>query len=756
MKSSEPGRKSKDWSISRAWLAIKKALKIRRDLPPGLEKEFTEYKDIHSIDRMAVGAWIGFGLSILLFPLDYSRILTGEYYTNHNYRYLSYFHLLGVIYLIPAWTMTFGKDWVIATKLRRGIHIWGMVILTFIFLFGQAIVVFIDRDGLVMYMAFIFICWWMFSMSHKERTLFIMVTLGTMFYVIHSKDGTSYPKVAMYYEIGFLTLIVFFFDAFDFNLKVTTFLDRRAIEKSQQKIIKLEEFKSRFFTNLTHELRTPLTIITGMAREIKEDPKRWAEEGSEIIGRNSGYLFNLINQILDLSKIEDGSLKVKKIQSDVVSYLGYVVDAFKGHAYAKKIHLHFLSEEDEIIMDFDPDKYMAILSNLLSNAIKFTPEGGNIYVQLILLKREDDARLEICVRDTGIGIPAEALPYIFERFYQVENNEQISGIGTGIGLSVVNEFVKMLNGEIKVKSVPDKGTQFNLFFPVKTKSKTLVAEIDKGRITQDVIDFYTPLSSEELEDIKNGTDDRPEVLIIEDNADVIKYLQVCLGDLFQLSFSQNGQDGINKAIERVPDLILSDVMMPGKDGLEVCKELKHHQCTSHIPIVLLSAKSDLDSRVAGLDSGADVYMLKPFDKRELRAQLARLLEERQEHQSRYADPTIPLEEVPSPGKPMEDEFVTRVRNAINDRLDDDKFSVMHLCRAVFLSRTQLHKKLKALTGLPAREFITELRLFTALDLLKTTDLSITEIAYRVGFSDPNYFTRCFTAKFGKPPSETRK
>lgn len=755
MNKSERGHGSKDRTISRIWLAFKKAFKIRRDLPRGVEKEFLEFKDILSIDRMAVGAWIGFGLSIVLIPtLDYTRMKTGDWDGNVYYQYLSYFHLMGVLFLIPAWAMTFNKEWVIGTKLRRGIFIWGIVVMTFIFLLGQAVVVFLDRDGLVMYLAFIFICWWMFSMTHKERIVFIVITSGAMFYVIASKEDTSYDKLAMYYEIGFLTLVAFFFDSFDYNLRVSNFLARRALEKNQEKIKKLEEFKSRFFTNLTHELRTPLTLISGMAREISEDPKRWAQEGTDIIIRNSGNLLNLINQILDLSKIEDGSLKVSKIQSDIVSFIGYIVDAFRGMAYAKKIQLHFLSDEEEIVMDFDPDKYMTIVSNLLSNAIKFTPEEGNIYVQLMLLKRGDHAQLEICVKDTGIGIPSESLPHIFDRFYQAENNGLGSGMGSGIGLSVVNEFIKLLNGEIKVKSVPEKGTQFNLFFPIKTKSKTPVAEVDKERIARNVQEFYTPFSPEALEDIVSESE-MPEVLIIEDNQDVMKYLQVCLGDIFQLSFSQNGQAGIDKAIETVPDLILSDVMMPGKDGIAVSKELKQHNCTSHIPIVLLSAKTDLDSRVAGLESGADVYMLKPFDKRELRAQLNRLLEERRERQSRYANPVAPLEQVADPAKAKEDEFVTKVRTVIMAHLDDAEFSVIHLCRAVFLSRTQLHKKLTALTGLSAGRYILELRLYAAVELLKNPSLTITEIAYMVGFTDPNYFTRCFTARFGKPPGETR-
>ncbi|MEP6794498.1 MAG: ATP-binding protein, partial [Saprospiraceae bacterium] len=428
-----------------------------------------------------------------------------------------------------------------------------------------------------------------------------------------------------------------------------------------------------------------------------------------------------------------------------------------GHAYAKKIQLHFLSDEEEIIMDYDPDIYMTILSNLISNAIKFTPENGNVYVQLNVFRKSDDySVLDITVRDTGIGIPSESLSHIFERFYQADNNGKIKGIGTGIGLSLVNEFVKLLNGEIKVKSNTEKGTQFNLLLPITTEAEILPASIAKERITRDVKEFYTPLSGNAVEEIIIDTDEKPEVLIIEDNQDVMKFLQVCLGDLFQLSFAHDGQEGITKAIETVPDLVLSDVMMPVKDGLTVCRELKHHQCTSHIPIVLLSAKADLDSRVAGLESGADVYMLKPFDKRELRAQMTSLLEQRREHQARYADLSVPLEKSVHEGNAREDEFVERVRNSVLAHLDDTDFSVMHLCRAVFLSRTQLHKKLKALTGQSASLFIRQIRLFAGLDLLKTTDLSISEIAYQVGFDDPNYFSRCFSQEFGAPPSETRK
>jgi signal transduction histidine kinase/DNA-binding response OmpR family regulator len=744
---------SNNW-LTAAFNKVRKALKIRIDLPSELETQFTEFKDIQSIDRIHVAAWIGFAMSIFLFPLDYHRYVTGEFVANQNYRILFYFHVFGLVFIIPALSIALRKEWVKATRLRRGIHIWGMVVLTFIYLFGMAIVVFLDRDGLIMYMAFVFISGWMFAMSHKERLMFNIVTLTTMFLIIYFKEQVSYPKVAMYYEIIFLSLIAFFFDAFDYNLKVENFLALRSLKNEQDKIQKLEEFKSRFFTNLTHDLRTPLTLISGMAKEISENPKRWAIEGSEIINLNSKILINIINQILDLSKMESNSMPIQLIKGDIVAYLGFITDAFRGQTYARNIQLHFLSDEVEIIMDYDPQKYLTILSNLLSNAVKFTAVGGNIYVQLSKKKSGNEDFLEIVVRDTGSGIPPESLPHIFERYYQVESNGNGKGIGTGIGLSVVRELVKLLNGTIDVKSNPEKGTHFSLHFPVTTYADALPIEVNRDRITQDIKDSYVHLSPEALEEFTKTFGESPEVLIIEDNPDVIKYLKVCLGDIFQLSFSRNGDDGMAKAIETVPDLVISDVMMPGKDGYALTRELKQHQGTSHIPVVLLSGLSDVDSRVRGLESGADLYLIKPFEKRELRTQLRNLLTQRREQQMRYADGG--RKDVAEDIKAPEDEFVLRVRKIIQDHLDDADFSVNELSRAVFLSRTQLHKKLKALTGQSAQPYIMDQRLNAALDLLKDPSLSIGEIAFRVGFDDPNYFSRCFAIKYGMTPSETRK
>ena len=744
-------------TIGQAIASRLKKLKIRNELPLELEEEFTSYKDIKSINRIQSSAWLGVVLTFCLFGLDLYRYNSGSLNTHQWYPWLVANHLIGLLFLVPAIHITLRKKWIIQTKQRRGIVIWGMVILSIVFMLGQAILVYLDRGTQVMFLGYIFIFTWMFSMSHKERIWFTIGSFSIMVIVIfYLKEGIDLDRrISNFFEVFFLSITAFIFDAFDFNLNLANFMNLREIEREQERVKKLEEFKTRFFTNLTHELRTPLTMISGMAREITEDPKRWAAEGSEIISRNAGNLLNLVNQILALSKIESGSMPLHLMQGDIVSYSGYVVDAFRGHAMVKRIKLHFLSEEADVIMDYDPEKYMTILSNLLSNAIKFTPEDGNVYITLLYRKRGIDSVLELTVRDTGIGIPPDELEHIFERFYQAQNEMTGSGIGTGIGLSLVYEFVKMLEGEIQVKSSTGKGTTFMVSLPVRKEAALEGRPLIKEEIKTN-ISFYLPPGHTEEVFVQQEIDDKPDILIIEDNADVIKYLQICLGELYQITCCKDGQSGIDRAIEIVPDLILSDVLMPVKDGLVVCRELKSNPVTSHIPIVLLSAKVDPESRIAGLESGADVYMLKPFEKQELKIQLHNLLEQRQEFHRRYADPTRePGRTTEATTPTREDQFVSKARAIVHEHLDDSEFSVTHFCRAIFLSRTQLHKKLTALTGLSATHFIRQIRLYTAQQMVKTSDLSITDIAYKVGFTDPNYFTRCYTQEFGEAPTETR-
>jgi len=728
---------------------------VRQPLPPELVRPFEEFKDIKSIDRIHIAAWIAVGLSVCLFYLDYMRWQDGSLWVERTKTLLFYCHLFGLSFLVPALHMQFNREWIKQTRLRRGIVIWGMVVLTFIFVLGQSIVMFFDRGSLTMFLGFMFIGSWMFAMSHRERILFLAISIGVMGWAILAKDGLSVEeRTTHFYEIFFLSLVAFFFDAFDFNLKRANFLNGIELAREQERIRNLEDFKSRFFTNLTHELRTPLTLILGMAAQIREDPRRWAEEGTEVIHRNASQLLHVVNQILDISRIEQGVMPVHYVRADIIGYLGYVTDAFSGQARDRNLTLHYLPRDSVMEIDFDAEKLFVILSNLLSNAIKFTPAGGHVYVDAGVSTGKDGRQVfTLDVRDTGLGIDPTSLGRIFDRFYQAGNRPVDHSSGSGIGLSLVRELALLLGGDVQVHSTAGKGSQFTVTLPVSREAEAPARPLMESLLRERAdIQFSTALDHP-VQPVAED-DGLPEILVVEDNPDVQRYLQICLDDSYRLILTADGDEAIRLAKDIVPALVLSDVMLPGVDGLAVCRRLKADPVTSHIPILLLSARADAQSRIDGLRSGADVYMVKPFDRDELRAQLHNLMERFGQLQARYAGGQ-PETAPDVPDVEREDAFVTRVREVILEHLDDNDFTISRLERAVFFSRSQLHKKLKALTGLPASDFIRKIRLDEGRRRLLEQPDSITDVAYQVGFSDPNYFTRCYVRQFGETPSETR-
>ncbi|MEM9888190.1 MAG: ATP-binding protein [Bacteroidota bacterium] len=371
----------------------------------------------------------------------------------------------------------------------------------------------------------------------------------------------------------------------------------------------LNQIKTRFYTNITHEFRTPLTVIQGMT-EQQEHPK-----AMQLIRRNSAKLLNLINQLLDLSKLDAGSLKINYKQIEVVSYIQYISESYQSLAEKKYIRLTVYSEEEELWMDVDEEKLRQIISNLLSNAIKFTDENGKVVVHLA--KKEN--QLLIKVKDNGIGIEERALEHIFDRFYQIDNTTiqqgnpaQLyhAGGGTGVGLALVKELVELLDGAIAVQSTLGKGTTFEVQFPIKQVAAREELTAREYYIKPSILveEFDTPASSENI---------LPSLLLIEDNPDVIFYMQGLLEKRYQISVATNGEKGIELALADLPDLIVSDVMMPKKNGFEVVETLKQDERTSHIPIVLLTAKATQQDKIEGLKYGADAYLMKPFDKKEL-------------------------------------------------------------------------------------------------------------------------------------------
>ncbi len=545
-------------------------------------------------------------------------------------------------------------------------------------------------------------------------------------------------------------------------------LNKKLIEQEARQLKEMDEVKSRFFTNISHEFRTPLTVISGMVTQIREQPEQWMEKGMDLIHRNSNQLLSLINQILDLRKLESGALKVNLILGNIVPFLHYLADSFTPMAQSKGLRIHFLSAVAELEMDYDPDKILQILSNLLSNAIKYTPGPGDIYLQINHRKEAEKETLIVQVRDTGKGIGPEALPYIFDRFYQVADLVSQKPQGTGIGLALTKELVALLRGTINVDSAPGKGTTFTVILPITRKALVqdgISAPIPGDAVAEDPVPALFPqqaniaaLAPKDRLEEENGS---PTLLIVEDNPDVRLYLTAFLERHYRILTAENGQQGIDLAIDQVPDLIVSDVMMPVKDGLELCDTLKNDERTSHIPIILLTAKADYDSRIRGLRKGADVYLAKPFEQEELLVRLEQLLVLREKLRDRFrnrlytAERAAPESSMDEPFE-MEDAFLQKLRGEVFAHIAEEDFGIVHLQRALGISRTQLHNKIKALTAQSTTEFIRSIRLDKARELLKTTDLNVSEVGYEVGFSNPAYFSRIFTEAFGESPTNARR
>ncbi len=521
----------------------------------------------------------------------------------------------------------------------------------------------------------------------------------------------------------------------------------RRQETELEKTKEIDELKTKFYTNITHEFRTPLTVIQGITEQIKGH-----ENEKAFINRNSQQLLNLVNNMLDLSKIEAGKLTLNLVHGDILSYLRYVTESFHSLALNQKINLNFYANEEVIDMDYDPEKILQVLSNLISNAIKFTPEYGKVLVRAEVQSGETfevfktSEVLSLTVKDTGIGIAADQLPHIFDRFYRPADSHTE---GTGIGLALTKELVELMEGEISVESRVGEGSVFTVVLPIR---KTLDKKVGSNfKVLPTLSTLATSKQQIDSEPITT-TQERPILLIVEDNLDVMHYLSACLKDHYQLQYARNGREGIEKALEVIPDIIISDVMMPEKDGFELCATLKQNERTSHIPIILLTAKADMESKLEGLEYGADAYLTKPFHRRELDVRLQKLLELRRKLRTKYNQPSFETEI----STQREDVFVAKVRQVVLENLDDETFGVEELAAAVNFSAAHVYRKLKALTGKSTSHFIRQIRLQEAYKMLHITNNSVSEIAYAVGFKEVSYFSRLFSKHYGKTASEVLK
>ncbi len=575
----------------------------------------------------------------------------------------------------------------------------------------------------------------------------------------------------------------------DFKLKESRLIqEKKELEAGRLK--ELNEFKARFYTNITHEFRTPLTVIMGMSENIQGH-----EQEKKLIRRNSQNLLRLINQLLSLSKLESGALALNKVHQDIIVYLQYLTESFYSAATQKNIRLLFHSEEKEVMMDYDEEKIQHIVYNLLSNALKFTGEHGRIIFHASRVEQEGAPFLKLKVKDNGIGIPPENIGRIFDRFYslprplqrrgEAEEGPQAAvphnaaqpepssplwgdqgglqggweGAGAGIGLALAKELVELMNGRIEVESRVGEGTEFILYLPIEAKVEPMAKAAEEEEVRRmeqlapynsELIHTDAPLAETPDEEEGPGFSALPELLIIEDNPDIVTYIKTIVKDKYRIHTAGNGALGIEKALELIPDIIISDVMMPEKSGYEVCETLKQDKRTSHIPIILLTAKATQADKVHGLKYGADAYLTKPFDKEELIIRLEKLVEARRQLQQRYASGA---EASPTAESSVDGLFLQKLREHIQAKLSESEFGVAQLAAAAHMSQMQLYRKLKALTGKTPSQFIRSHRLQKGLELLQKGELNVSEIAYETGFTDPSYFSRVFHKEFGKPPSD---
>ena len=522
-------------------------------------------------------------------------------------------------------------------------------------------------------------------------------------------------------------------------------------EEEARRLKELDHTKSRIFANITHEFRTPLTVIQGMSDQILQDPKDDLEERIRIIKRNSKSLLQLINQMLELSKLESGNLSTNFVQDDITKHLGYLTESFHSFANDKGIHLNFYAETSPIEMDYDPDIIDRILTNLISNALRFTPEFGKVLVVARVSSLENRPMLEFEVRDNGIGISREELDKIFDRFYQADSSATRKSGGTGIGLALVNELVRLVDGEILVESELNQGTRFIVRLPIRN---TAVLKHMHPPPEEQAHPPGTKTSGAHQGALK-ASREKPVVLIIEDNPDVVYYLKSILASRYLIHHANNGLSGMEKAFEIIPDLIISDVMMPGMDGFQLCEKLKNSELTSHVPLIILTAKASREDLLTGLKTGADAYLNKPFSKEELLIRVENLIETREQirhHYAGYHQHQLLYNEATA----KEVDFIRKLNKIIEENMGQESFDVVRLSRLIGMSRSQLHRKIKAVLDNTPALYIRLVRLEKARSLLKKTSKSISEIAFETGFSSPSYFTYSFSETYGESPSEFRE
>lgn len=551
-----------------------------------------------------------------------------------------------------------------------------------------------------------------------------------------------------------LVLVFLFLAIRYFEIKREQLRDQLRLNRIEtESLRKLDHLKTHFFTNISHEFRTPLTLVLGQIDSVLNSDIQPNEKLKlKVANQNAEKLLSLINQLLDLAKIESGSLKLNTEKLNLIPFLKNIFYSFESLAKSKNITFQFITDCEEVETEFDPEKMERLFYNLLSNALKFTEENGTVKLSVTMQNQNNVA---IKVADTGIGIPASQLPFIFDRFFQADNSVARKLEGTGIGLALAKELVELHKGEIKVTSAEQKGTEFIVSFPV-SDYKNLASENNTNNETiknnSTLVSHKQIINNNQPQSINSSGVQNEIILVVEDNEDVRNYIRQVLEPGYRVLTAQHGEQGFSVAEKEIPDLIITDVMMPEMDGFQFCNKIRNNEKTSHIPLVILTAKAGFEDKMEGLESGVDAYITKPFKAKELEVQVKNLLKQRELLRERFRKSvTIKPSEVSVIS--ADQIFLKKTIQKIENHFGDYRFSVEQLAEHLNMSISQLNRKLNALIGQPSGQLMRSLRLQRAADLLKQSSGNVSEICFNMGFNDLAYFSRAFKKQFGCTPSE---
>lgn len=531
---------------------------------------------------------------------------------------------------------------------------------------------------------------------------------------------------------------------------------RELILKNEQ-ILEMEHMKTRFFTDVSHEIRTPLSLISGPLDRLLEKEGRDPESDGFLwmIKRNSKRLLQLVNQLLDISRLDSGYMKLVLEEGDAIGHLRMLVNEFLSLAETRQITYKIDIPDVSIKNWYDREKTEKVCANLLSNAFKFTPEFGTITCRIKILSRSKDSAdplLRIIVADTGHGISLKEREKIFERFYRSDRDVYEASGGTGIGLSLTRDLIDLMHGDIVVKSREGSGSVFLVSIPL---GKDHLAESEytlRADDTYGTEEFFPELKADtklpgQVQSVKKA-----EILIVEDNADLRTFISQGLSAVYQVREARDGLEGHRMALSSIPDLIISDVMMPGMDGMELCNKLKHDERTSHIPVIMLTARSTGEDKLEGLMQGADDYIFKPFHMKELTVRIHNLLEQRERLRKKYSN-MVGMHWRDLSVTTLDEKFLRKAMEIISENLQNFDFNVNAFQKEMFMSREHMYRKMKALTGKSPSDLIRDIRLRTAASMLKNNGDNVSEVSLKVGFSNQSYFAKCFKQHYGKTPRQ---